>query len=104
MSGSRPSHDDLVRHHAVSVPGVIHRDWQAGLYRLNGNGRAGLIHVGGCLCVCVSDGIASGFQSLGFDHPQWTPRILAAGKLFAVLIAGGFIVIALWAHFVGARP
>jgi succinate dehydrogenase / fumarate reductase cytochrome b subunit len=49
-------------------------------------------------------GIASGFQSLGFDHPQWTPRILAAGKLFSVLIAGGFIVIALWAHFVGARP
>jgi succinate dehydrogenase / fumarate reductase cytochrome b subunit len=49
-------------------------------------------------------GIASGFQSLGLDHPQWTPRVLAAGKLFAVLIAGGFIVIALWAHFAGARP
>jgi succinate dehydrogenase / fumarate reductase cytochrome b subunit len=49
-------------------------------------------------------GIASGFQSLGFDHPRWTPRILAGGKLFAVLIAGGFIVIALWAHFFGARP
>jgi succinate dehydrogenase / fumarate reductase cytochrome b subunit len=49
-------------------------------------------------------GIASGFQSLGFDHPRWTPRILAAGKLFAVFIAGGFIAIALWAHFVGARP
>jgi succinate dehydrogenase / fumarate reductase cytochrome b subunit len=49
-------------------------------------------------------GISSGFQSLGFDHPKWTPRILTAGKVFAVLIAGGFIVIALWAHFVGARP
>jgi succinate dehydrogenase / fumarate reductase cytochrome b subunit len=49
-------------------------------------------------------GIASGFQSLGFDHPRWTPRILAGGKLFAALIAGGFIVIALWAHFFGARP
>ena len=30
--------------------------------------------------------------------------ILAAGKVLAVVIAGGFIVIALWAHFVGARP
>jgi succinate dehydrogenase / fumarate reductase cytochrome b subunit len=48
-------------------------------------------------------GFASGFQSLGLDHPRWTPRILAAGKLFAVLVAGGFIVIALWAHFVGAQ-
>lgn len=48
-------------------------------------------------------GVSSAFQSLGADHPRWTPRILAAGKVFAVLIAGGFIVIALWAHFVGAR-
>jgi len=37
------------------------------------------------------------------DHPRWTPRVLAAGKVFAVAIAGGFIVIALWAHFAGAR-
>jgi succinate dehydrogenase / fumarate reductase cytochrome b subunit len=46
-------------------------------------------------------GIASGFQSLGLDHPRWTPRVLVAGKLFAVLIAGGFIAIALWAHLAG---
>ncbi|MGE0451214.1 MAG: succinate dehydrogenase cytochrome b subunit [Vicinamibacterales bacterium] len=43
-------------------------------------------------------GASSAFQSLGVDHPQWTPRIRAFGKLVAVLIAGGFIVIALWAH------
>jgi succinate dehydrogenase / fumarate reductase cytochrome b subunit len=49
-------------------------------------------------------GVSSAFQSLGADQPRWTPRVLAAGKLVAVLIAGGFIVIALWAHFVGARP
>jgi succinate dehydrogenase / fumarate reductase cytochrome b subunit len=48
-------------------------------------------------------GIASGFQSLGLDHPRWTPRILAGAKVFAVVIAGGFIVIALWAHLVGGR-
>jgi succinate dehydrogenase / fumarate reductase cytochrome b subunit len=47
-------------------------------------------------------GVASGMQSLGFDHPRWTPRVLAAGKVFAAVIAGGFIVIALWAHFAGA--
>ena len=48
-------------------------------------------------------GIASGFQSLGADQPRWTPRLLVAGKAMAVLIAGGFIVIALWAHFAGVR-
>jgi succinate dehydrogenase / fumarate reductase cytochrome b subunit len=48
-------------------------------------------------------GASSAFQSLGADHPRWTPRILAAGKVFAVLIGGGFTVIALWAHFVAGR-
>jgi succinate dehydrogenase / fumarate reductase cytochrome b subunit len=48
-------------------------------------------------------GISSAFQSIGADQPRWTPRIVAAGRVMAVLIAGGFIIIALWAHFVGAR-
>jgi succinate dehydrogenase / fumarate reductase cytochrome b subunit len=48
-------------------------------------------------------GASSSFQSLGMDHPRWTPRLLAGGKAAAVLIAGAFIVIALWAHFVGGR-
>ena len=48
-------------------------------------------------------GIASAFQSLGADQPKWTRFILPAGKVIAVLIAGGFIVIALWAHFAGVR-
>jgi succinate dehydrogenase / fumarate reductase cytochrome b subunit len=43
-------------------------------------------------------GISSARQALGFDHPVWTPRILGAAKLFAVLIAGGFMVIAVWVY------
>ena len=43
-------------------------------------------------------GVSSGFQSLGVDHPRVTPKVLLAGKLLAVLIAGGFIVIAAWAY------
>ena len=43
-------------------------------------------------------GGSSTFQSLGLDHPRWTPRILAVTKLLAAIIAGGFIVIVLWAH------
>jgi len=45
-------------------------------------------------------GVSSAFQSLGADKPAWTRFILPAGKVLAVLVAGGFIVIALWAHFV----
>jgi succinate dehydrogenase / fumarate reductase cytochrome b subunit len=48
-------------------------------------------------------GVSSGFQSLGFDKPAWTRFIRPAGKVLAVLIAGGFIVIAVWAHLNGVR-
>jgi succinate dehydrogenase / fumarate reductase cytochrome b subunit len=47
-------------------------------------------------------GISSGFQSLGVDHPKLTPRLLVAGKVIAVLIAGGFIVIAAWVYLTQA--
>jgi succinate dehydrogenase / fumarate reductase cytochrome b subunit len=43
-------------------------------------------------------GIASAVQSLGVNHPRWTPPLLTAGKVIAVLIAGSFIVIAVWAY------
>jgi succinate dehydrogenase / fumarate reductase cytochrome b subunit len=43
-------------------------------------------------------GVSSACQSLGLDHPKVTPIVLAAGKVFAVAIAGGFIVIAIWAY------
>ncbi len=43
-------------------------------------------------------GASSSLQSLGLDHPRWTPRILALGKVFAVVIGGGFILITLYVH------
>jgi succinate dehydrogenase cytochrome b subunit len=43
-------------------------------------------------------GIASAVQSLGFDHPKWTPRVLFAGKVFAVIVAVGFMIIAAWVY------
>jgi succinate dehydrogenase / fumarate reductase cytochrome b subunit len=48
-------------------------------------------------------GISSAFQSLGLDTPAWTRLVLPAGKVIAVLIAAGFIVIAVWAHLNGVR-
>jgi succinate dehydrogenase / fumarate reductase cytochrome b subunit len=49
-------------------------------------------------------GVASAFQSLGADHPRYTPAIRWIGKLLAVIIAAGFVIIPLWVHFSGGRP
>ena len=43
-------------------------------------------------------GIASAFQSLGADHPRWTPRLLVTGRVVAVAIAAASMAIAVWAY------
>ena len=43
-------------------------------------------------------GFASAFQSLGLSHPRLGRRLMVVGKVLAVLIAGAFIVIAVWAY------
>jgi succinate dehydrogenase / fumarate reductase cytochrome b subunit len=48
-------------------------------------------------------GTSSAFQSLGANHTRWTPPLLAAGRAVAVLIAGAFIAITLWAYFVASQ-
>ena len=48
-------------------------------------------------------GVASSFQSLGLSGPRFTPAIRVIGKTAAVLIAGGFIVIAVWVFLYGVR-
>ena len=48
-------------------------------------------------------GVASSFQSVGLSGPRFTPFIRTAGKISAVAIAGGFIVITLWVFLAGGR-
>ena len=48
-------------------------------------------------------GVGSSFQSLGLNGPRFTPFIRRTGKVSALVIAGGFIVITLWVFFVGGR-
>ncbi len=43
-------------------------------------------------------GIASGFQSLGLDHPLYTRRLTLWGIVFAVLIGVGLAVIPIWVY------
>ena len=44
-------------------------------------------------------GLTSAAQSLGVDHPNWTPRILVAGRLLSAAVAGGFFVIPIATFF-----
>jgi succinate dehydrogenase / fumarate reductase cytochrome b subunit len=46
-------------------------------------------------------GVASSFQSLGISGPRFTPFIRNLGKASALIIAGGFSVIALWVFLAG---
>jgi succinate dehydrogenase / fumarate reductase cytochrome b subunit len=46
-------------------------------------------------------GSSSAFNSVGFDHPRYTPFLLTAGRALAVVIALGFIAITLWAFLLG---
>jgi len=48
-------------------------------------------------------GVASAAQSLGIDHPKYTPRILWIGRALAVLIAGGFFILPLYTYLLGGR-
>jgi succinate dehydrogenase / fumarate reductase cytochrome b subunit len=47
-------------------------------------------------------GVPSVAQSLGIDHPKYTPRILWLGRAAAVLITAGFFVLPLYTYLVGA--
>jgi len=41
-------------------------------------------------------GLSSAAQSLGIDQAQWTPRIVIAGRVLALAIAGGFFIIPIY--------
>ena len=43
-------------------------------------------------------GIASGFQSIGADHPLYTRRLTAIGILLAIVIGGGLGIIPIWVY------
>lgn len=50
-------------------------------------------------------GLSSAAQSLGIDHPSWTPRILVLGRVLTAVIAGGFFILPILTFFAsrGAR-
>jgi succinate dehydrogenase / fumarate reductase cytochrome b subunit len=49
-------------------------------------------------------GCWSSFQSLGLSHPKYTPIVNVIGKIFAVVIAVGFLVVPPYIYFTGGAP
>ena len=44
------------------------------------------------LGIHLSHGFSSVFQSIGFNHPRYTPMLKTAGYVYAFVVAAGFIV------------
>jgi succinate dehydrogenase / fumarate reductase cytochrome b subunit len=59
-----------------------------------------LFYVVGTLVVGLHlrHGIASGLQSIGFDHPLYTRRLTLWGIVLAVVIGGGLAFIPVWVY------
>lgn len=51
----------------------------------------------------LAHGFQSSFQSVGVNHPKYTPILKSIGNLFSVVIPIGFAIIALW-HMLGIHP
>lgn len=47
-------------------------------------------------------GFWSAFQSMGVNHPKYTPIIYTIGILVAIVLAVGFVAIPIWIYFTGA--
>ena len=45
-------------------------------------------------------GVGSAFQTLGLNHPKYTPLIKCFSTLYAVIVAGGFISQPLYVFFI----
>ncbi len=49
----------------------------------------------------TAHGVASAFQSMGWNHPKYYKTVKCVGYGYAILIAGGFAFLAVWAHLKG---
>ena len=56
------------------------------------------------LGIHLRHGFWSAFQSLGANHPQFTPLIFVVGILFAVFITAGFFALPVYIYFTGGTP
>ncbi|MFG0239861.1 MAG: succinate dehydrogenase cytochrome b subunit [Gimesia chilikensis] len=67
-----------------------------------GSGLSAPIYIVGTIVLGfhLSHGFWSAFQSLGLNHPKYTPLIKKLAILFAIVIAAGFVSLPLWGFFI----
>lgn len=54
-----------------------------------------------CAALHTAHGFASAFQSLGWNHPKYYPKIKLLSYAYAVLVGGGFAFLSVWAYVKG---
>jgi succinate dehydrogenase / fumarate reductase cytochrome b subunit len=47
-------------------------------------------------------GFQSAFQTLGLNHPKYSPLVKNLGKVFSILVPLGFAIIPIWFYLVKA--
>lgn len=92
-------------HYETTINGVEMRD----IYRTTIEYFQDPIHVGIYLFAMIllgihtSHGFWSAFQSLGFNHPKYMPKIKCASKIYGVLVALGFSAFAIFCYLQGGK-
>jgi succinate dehydrogenase / fumarate reductase cytochrome b subunit len=92
-------------HYTTTVGGVEMRD----IYKTTVEYFADPLHVLGyvvavvALGIHVSHGFWSAFQSLGFNHPKYMPKIQIISKLFGLLVAVGFSSFPIFCYLQGGK-
>lgn len=51
----------------------------------------------------VSHGLPSAFQSLGFNHPEYTPLLKKLGIVYALIMVVGFSLLPIWVFMRGGQ-
>lgn len=87
----------------VAPPAGIDRHdfYQRSILLFTDKGRSGLYLVGFLfLGFHLNHAIQAGFQTLGLNHNKYTGIIKVTSILYAIIVAGGFMVIPLWFMFI----
>ncbi len=84
----------------VVYQGVVMRDLYSHVMASFSQGWYAAIYVAAMIALFphLAHGVQSCFQTLGLNHPAYTPAIKVFSKAYAVAISGGFIFLALWAY------
>lgn len=88
-------------HTMVTYNGVEMRDLYGTMMAAFANWWYALAYVVTFLLVFshLAHGVQSSLQTLGFNHPKYTPAVMFIGRAYAVIISGGFSLLAIWAYF-----